>query len=201
MADRERARDFWDDVVNEFLDGGFPLRKPLNVWIDAYVGTGVGAVDRNAMPEAYCCPLLGDARSVFLGLNQAVAIPAYQYREAHADLRVVSVALTERARCAAAFPRHHRVDGLRSYRRNGSSTRLRVRAPWIALLDRLGARRALTLGKGGEPYGSTVPSRTVAVYELDGYYLVAEKHAGSAGPPSAAETLVLKNALLQRGFV
>jgi len=73
-------------------------------------------------------------------------------------------------------------------------------SPWLDLLDRLGVRRIATLGRNGDPYGSMVPSRTVAVYERDGYFVVAEKHAGSAGPPSAPETALLKQALSDRGL-
>jgi hypothetical protein len=80
MRERRRIADFWDQVVNEFLNGGLLMREPLDVWFQAYEGSGDGAVDRDAMPEAYCGPLLGDPRSVFLGLNPGTAIPAYQYR-------------------------------------------------------------------------------------------------------------------------
>jgi len=81
MDERQRIANFWDEVVNEFLDGGFPVREPLDLWFGAYEGSGDGAVDRDAMPEAFCGPLLGDPRSVFLGLNPGTAIPAFQYRD------------------------------------------------------------------------------------------------------------------------
>ena len=73
-------------------------------------------------------------------------------------------------------------------------------APWLRLLDGLGLRRVATLGEEGEPYGSKVASRTVAIYERDGYLVVAEKHKGAAGPPSVLETAVLREALAIRGL-
>ena len=52
------------------------------------------------------------------------------------------------------------------------------------------------LGRGGEDYGSLVASRSVRVYELpSGQRLVVEWHSGSAGPPSANETELLRAAL------
>lgn len=68
-------------------------------------------------------------------------------------------------------------------------------APWFELLTKVGLTRTLTLGVGGTRYGSTVPSRTVAVFENDGLRVIAEKHAGSAGPPRASEVELLRAAL------
>ena len=38
MSHRERVRDFWDEVVSDFLAGAFPLPPPLGRWIPAYEG-------------------------------------------------------------------------------------------------------------------------------------------------------------------
>lgn len=74
-------------------------------------------------------------------------------------------------------------------------------AEWFRVLDGLGLRRELTLGKDGEPYPTKVGSRTVGVYRHDGDFLiVAEKHAGSAGPLSASETELLQEALAARSL-
>jgi hypothetical protein len=70
-------------------------------------------------------------------------------------------------------------------------------SPWFGVLDRLGLPCVLRLGAGGEPYGSSVASRAISVYEQDGFYIVAERHSGSAGPPSASETRALKEALIK----
>lgn len=71
-------------------------------------------------------------------------------------------------------------------------------APWLELLPRLGLVEVDRLGLGGRPYGSEVASRTVAVFDLDGVPIVAEKHSGGAGPPSAPETEMLRDALAAR---
>ena len=80
MSHRERVRDFWDEVVNDFLAGAVPLPPPLDRWILAYEGAGDGAVDREALPEPYVGPLDGDVRAVMLGLNPGLAHPEYQHR-------------------------------------------------------------------------------------------------------------------------
>ena len=69
-------------------------------------------------------------------------------------------------------------------------------APWFGILeDGLGLRVVDRLGVGGRPYGSKVPSRSVAVIEHDGLIVIAERHLGSAGPPSRAEALLLREAV------
>jgi hypothetical protein len=74
-------------------------------------------------------------------------------------------------------------------------------AEWFRVLDGLGLERLALLGRGAEPYGSNVTSRTVCVYQGHGdFVIVAGKHSGSAGPPSAAETALLRDALECRGL-
>jgi hypothetical protein len=257
MSARQRVADFWDEVVNDFLDDGFPLPAPLDRWILAYDGGGDGVVDRQAFPEPYGGPLVGDARSVMLGLNPGVSYPAYQHRHG---------VLAEEIRAIGCFSevfRTHPVNrepwltdiGPVGYLRNRVAfmrrwleddslsdghlltfelypwhskrvtaamrpepdiiesmvfepiSEIGVRhvfafgAPWFHLLDGLDLPRRLTLGAGGEAYGSAVPSRSVAVYERERFCIVAEKHAGSAGPPSASETALLKEALGNRGLL
>ncbi|MDG4823283.1 hypothetical protein O7635_15615 [Asanoa sp. WMMD1127] len=68
--------------------------------------------------------------------------------------------------------------------------------PWQAVAERLGLPLTASLGAGGHPYGSGVASRAVRTYALPSdQRLVIEWHAGSAGPPSAAETTLLRRAL------
>jgi len=70
-------------------------------------------------------------------------------------------------------------------------------APWFGLLDDgLGLRVVARFGAGGRDYGSAVSSRAVTVFETpSGVRVVAEKHSGSARPPSADETRRLREAL------
>jgi hypothetical protein len=257
MSERQRVADFWDEVVNDFLQGGFPLPPPLDRWFLAYRGVGDGLVDQEAFPEPYGGPLLGDARFVILGLNPGVTVPRYQYRDGIlaqeirkagrysevfktapvnrepwlTDIGPVGYLLSR-----VAFMRRWLMDEslgdqhmltieLYPWHSRGVTAAIRpdpdiiesmvfapiaetgVRhvfafgAPWFDLLGRLGLRRLVTLGAGGEAYGSTVASRSVAVFQAAGYFVVAEKHAGSAGPPRPSETRVLKTALEERGLV
>jgi len=75
-------------------------------------------------------------------------------------------------------------------------------AAWFELLGTLGLRELLRLGKGGIPYGSAVESRTVAVFrDRTGIEVIAEKHSGSAMPPSADEVARLREALAEDGIL
>jgi len=75
-------------------------------------------------------------------------------------------------------------------------------AAWFDLLESLGLRELLRLGKGGLPYGSAVESRTVAVFrDRTGIEVVAEKHSGGATPPSADEVERLRDALADNGVI
>jgi hypothetical protein len=67
-------------------------------------------------------------------------------------------------------------------------------APWLSILEtRLGLEVVDRLGPDGRRYPSTVASRRVTVLKSKGgVTIIAEKHAGSAGPPSREETLLLK---------
>jgi hypothetical protein len=70
-------------------------------------------------------------------------------------------------------------------------------APWFNVLEHgLGMPVLDRLGAGGRAYGSRVLSRAVRVFEAPGgITVIAEKHNGSAGPPAADETLLLRKAL------
>ena len=70
-------------------------------------------------------------------------------------------------------------------------------APWSVILEHdLGLEVVDRLGPGGRTYGSAVPSRGVAVLKGgNGVTVIAEKHTGSAGPPSRQETALLRQAL------
>lgn len=68
--------------------------------------------------------------------------------------------------------------------------------PWNEVAVAMGFTLVGALVAGGVDYGSQVPSRAVRIYDLvDGQRLVVEWHKGGAGPPSAPETAVLRNAL------
>src|SRR5438128_6692137 len=81
MSERQRVADFWDRVVNDFLDGSFPLPEPLDRWFTAYEGAGDGTVDSEALLEPYTGPILGDVRCVLLGLNPGQSHPEFQHRD------------------------------------------------------------------------------------------------------------------------
>ena len=70
--------------------------------------------------------------------------------------------------------------------------------PWFDIFGNLSDLKLVKrLGLGGEPYGSSVESRSVIVVQdvRTKILILAEKHQGSAGPPSAEETELLRNAL------
>lgn len=69
-------------------------------------------------------------------------------------------------------------------------------AEWVTILEqRLRLPVADRLGAGGRNYGSSVPSRSVIVFDDHGLKIFAERHIGSAGPPSAQETRLLRQAI------
>jgi hypothetical protein len=252
MEHRRRVADFWDDVINGFIAGGFPLPSPLDRWIRAYQGVGDGAIDFDALPEPYSGPILGDVRAITLGLNPGMVFPEWQHRDG-----VLASAIRKRGSYQEAMrvspvtwerwlsevgPVGYYVNRLRfvqrwyddptigdehfltfelypwhSKRVLGAMrpeadiidemvfqpiSEMGVRhvfafgAEWFRVLDGLRLRREVTLGKGGEDYPTNVTSRTVGVYRHgDDFLIVAEKHAGAAGPPSARETELLREAL------
>jgi hypothetical protein len=70
--------------------------------------------------------------------------------------------------------------------------------PWSSRLENLGLPLIDKLGNGIDErdYGSSVASRSLRVYQLPcGKRIIVEWHSGSAGPPSAKETALLKAAL------
>jgi hypothetical protein len=67
---------------------------------------------------------------------------------------------------------------------------------WEGVAQRLGLPLVAALGRGGEPYGSLVPSRAVRIYELPSkQHLVVLWHSGSAGPPREDEVEALRTGL------
>ena len=75
-------------------------------------------------------------------------------------------------------------------------------APWLRILDGLKFKELVRLGEGGQPYPTSVKSRSVSVFEgIGGSKVVIEKHMGGAGPPSVAETEILRAEFLQRGLL
>lgn len=72
-------------------------------------------------------------------------------------------------------------------------------AAWFPLLEsELKLEVIACLGKGGDPFGSKVPSRSVLVLRgPHGITVVAEKHSGSAIPPNPEETVRLRVAVMR----
>ena len=69
-------------------------------------------------------------------------------------------------------------------------------AEWFGILKALGLQEVLRVGRGGNDYGGTVASRTVALFKSDaGATVIAAKHSGSATPPRQEEALLLRDAL------
>ena len=71
-------------------------------------------------------------------------------------------------------------------------------AQWFPILESpvLGLEVVERLGAGEKPYGSRVASRSVIVLQGSaGLTIIAEKHLGSAGPPSRDETIRLRETL------
>ncbi len=80
----------------------------------------------------------------------------------------------------------------------GQPTVFAFGAPWFELLPRLGVEVVEVLGRGGRPYPTSVPSRSVLVARTAaGSLLVAERHEGSATPPSASEAAALRSAVME----
>jgi hypothetical protein len=68
-------------------------------------------------------------------------------------------------------------------------------APWFRLLEPLGLTLQKRLGGGGVPYPTRAADRSVIAGRTpEGLTVIAEKHSGSAGPPSALETDALRKA-------
>lgn len=75
-------------------------------------------------------------------------------------------------------------------------------SPWFDVLDGLGLEQIARLGAGGDSYPTEVTSRTVAAYRAPaGNQIVIEKHSGGAGPPSEKESMILREAFIERGLL
>lgn len=69
-------------------------------------------------------------------------------------------------------------------------------AEWFRILKSLGLQEVVRLGGATAHYGSTVASRTVALFTNDtGAKVIAAKHSGSATPPRRDEALLLRDTL------
>lgn len=78
---RTAVADFWDEVLERWVDGRDHIIGPLQRWIDSYHGTGKGAVDLNHYPDPYVGDLRGEAsepKMVILGLNPGVGYDQLQ---------------------------------------------------------------------------------------------------------------------------
>ena len=82
MAKLQNLADFWDDIIDRYLAGEFPLDPPLDSWYASYKGIGEGKVNPDVMPEPYLGDLFaGDHRIVFMGLNPGAPRPTAQSRQ------------------------------------------------------------------------------------------------------------------------
>ncbi|MGH2660720.1 MAG: anti-phage DNA glycosylase Brig1, partial [Actinomycetota bacterium] len=78
----------------------------------------------------------------------------------------------------------------------GEATVFAFGAAWFSLLPAVGVEVVARLGAGGRPYGSRVPSRAVLIGRTpERSLVVAEKHTGSASPPSRREVELLRDAV------
>ena len=135
---------------------------------------------------------LRSRRAFFAELDRA----ANPDRGRHGHLRAVPLAQHGRDRSHAARPWGRPRFVWQPVRQLGAPV-FAFGKPWFDLLeDGLGLQVVDRLGDGGRPYPTKVASRTVLVLrDVDGNVIVAEKHSGSAGPPSPSETRVLREAI------
>ncbi len=80
---RRWVADFWDEVVQSWLDGQNPMPDPLSEWYGGYQGRGLGKATRDGFPEPYLTDLRGvvhEPRVVLLGLNPGRYLPDLQAR-------------------------------------------------------------------------------------------------------------------------
>jgi hypothetical protein len=78
----------------------------------------------------------------------------------------------------------------------GQSVVFAFGSEWFRLLPTLGLEVIGVFGEGGRTYGSGVRTRSILVGRTEqGSLVVAEKHRGSAAPPSAAETTLMRAAV------
>src|SRR5688572_24665198 len=76
-----RTANFWDGVVNDFLEGKTTLPAPLDKWHQSYAGKGHGQVQAGSLIEPYIGNITKNPKAVFLGLNPGQAHPEFQARE------------------------------------------------------------------------------------------------------------------------
>lgn len=82
MTSLEFMTGFWDNYINDWLNGGGSMPDPLRQWFRSYTGNGRGLPTLDGIPE----PWLGDltspdqARMVVLGLNPGGYLPDFQSR-------------------------------------------------------------------------------------------------------------------------
>ncbi|MDP9069274.1 MAG: hypothetical protein M3N53_13145 [Actinomycetota bacterium] len=81
VKDLKEFAAFWDNIIDRYIAGEFPLDAPLDAWFDSYKGIGEGAVDPQVMPEPYLGDLFaGEHKIVFMGLNPGAPRPTAQAR-------------------------------------------------------------------------------------------------------------------------
>jgi hypothetical protein len=69
--------------------------------------------------------------------------------------------------------------------------------PWLNVCHDLKLRKVVRLGRGGEPLGSKVASKSIAVFEPpSGQWVVVVWQSGYAGPPGGDDALRLREILM-----
>src|SRR4051812_42794571 len=71
--------EMWNSVVAQFLAGGPSAPPAIERWQSGYQGTGLGKMERNALPEPFLGPL-DHPKAVFLALNPGKADVDFQSR-------------------------------------------------------------------------------------------------------------------------
>jgi hypothetical protein len=170
---RERVAAFWDAHIAAWLKGEDQLPPRLSDWFDSYVGVGPGEVTREGFPEPYHGDLLG-LEQCYPWHSNSITAPLKPPPEVIEEFVWQPIAELP-VQDVFAFGR-----------------------PWNDLAKALKLPRTGKLGSGGTDYKSAAPSRAVRTYGLpSGQRLVVEWHAGSAGPPSAKESALLHDALVE----
>src|SRR4051794_11146368 len=73
--------NFWNEVIDDFLNNKPTLRPPLDRWHRSYSGKGRGQVQDDSLIEPYIGDITTAPKAVFLGLNPGRAYPEFQSRE------------------------------------------------------------------------------------------------------------------------
>ncbi|MEV4721851.1 hypothetical protein AB0J94_32085 [Micromonospora noduli] len=177
---RQRVAAFWDTHIAEWLSGEDPSPSPLPEWFRSYKRTGPGRPTLDGFPEPYHGDLLGlkhTPRVVVLGLN-----PGEYQRQFQSRNGIVAKEIEQFVwQPIGELP-------VRDVFAFGRS--------WHVLAKTLKLTETGAFDAGGPGYGSSAAGRKVQTHALtSGQRLVVVWQPGYAGPPSAEETDLLRDAL------